>query len=282
MRPRKKNRHLPSCIYPSHGAYYLVKNNKWERLGTDLAEVLEIYGRRMQSKKGSMPDLIDRAMAQVKVSKSSEKQYKAIAEKLKEIFKDAVPQQIDGASVAKVKAHYSGTPFYANRLLSVLRIVFNYAVEWQIVRKNPCIGITRHQEQKRTRYLNDQEFKAIREKSGERLKIIIDLCYLTGQRISDVLKIRRSDLVESGIAFRQQKTGATLIVGWSSDLRAVVERAKAMNTAVTLLANRKGKAPDYSTVKIQWDKARTEAGVPDARIHDLRAKALTDACRRFH
>jgi integrase len=50
--------------------------------------------------------------------------------------------------------------------------------------------------------------------------------------------------------------------------------------ALTLLHNRRGKAPDYSTIKIQWDKARRAAGVLDARIHDIRAKALTDAKRQ--
>jgi integrase len=44
-----------------------------------------------------------------------------------------------------------------------------------------------------------------------------------------------------------------------------------------LLHNRKGKAPDYSSTKIQWSRACEKAGVSDAHIHDLRAKSLTDA-----
>jgi len=47
--------------------------------------------------------------------------------------------------------------------------------------------------------------------------------------------------------------------------------------ALTLLHNRRGKTPDYSTTKIQWNKACEKAGVKDAHIHDLRAKSLTDA-----
>ena len=32
MRPRKKDRHLPSCVFLKSGSYYYVKRNKWERL----------------------------------------------------------------------------------------------------------------------------------------------------------------------------------------------------------------------------------------------------------
>ncbi len=35
MRPRKKDRHLPPCMYIKHGAYYLVRKGKWERLDKD-------------------------------------------------------------------------------------------------------------------------------------------------------------------------------------------------------------------------------------------------------
>ena len=58
----------------------------------------------------------------------------------------------------------------------------------------------------------------------------------------------------------------------------MVERAKKLHgniRALTLLHNRRGKAPDYSTVKIQWDKARAAAGVEDAQLRDLRAFAAT-------
>jgi hypothetical protein len=60
----------------------------------------------------------------------------------------------------------------------------------------------------------------------------------------------------SGLPSREGNKG---VVAWTPQLRAVVERAKTLSgniRALTLLHNRRGKAPDYSTVKIQWDKAR--------------------------
>ncbi len=47
-----------------------------------------------------------------------------------------------------------------------------------------------------------------------------------------------------------------------------------------LLRNRRGKAPDYSTVALQWRTACELAGVEDGHIHDIRAMATTDAKRQ--
>ncbi|MOA36338.1 Phage integrase family protein [compost metagenome] len=49
---------------------------------------------------------------------------------------------------------------------------------------------------------------------------------------------------------------------------------------LTLICNKKGKQADYKSVQDAWALAREKAGVADARIHDLRAKALTDAKRQ--
>jgi integrase len=108
----------------------------------------------------------------------------------------------------------------------------------------------------------------------------MDLLFLTGQRIGDVLAIRRAALSEEGISFEQQKTGARLVVLWTPELRDTVARARLLYAnvrAFTLLHNRRGKVPDYRTVKDQWDKACVACGVENAHLHDVRAMALTAA-----
>lgn len=112
------------------------------------------------------------------------------------------------------------------------------------------------------------------------LQVVMDLCYLTGQRIGDVLAIRHADLTENGIVFEQQKTGARLCVAWSDDLRSVVAESKALHQSLrgmTLLHTRQGKPFAYWTVRTLWDRACSAAMVKDAHIHDIRAKSATDA-----
>lgn len=278
-RPRIKNRHLPPCIYHSHGAYYLVRNGRWQPLGKNLAVALAKYAAIHEPTKGTMSALIDEYLnGREGLSKSTQKHYKAAAKKLKEILVEFTPERVDSAHVVKIRRALSKKPGMANLCLTLLRQVFDYALEQQLVRNNPVVGVKRNRMKARDRLLTMSEFQSIREKSKPRLQVIMDLLYLTGQRIGDVLAIRRIDLVDSGIAFQQQKTGTKLVVRWTQELRDVVEEAKKLHgnvAALTLLHNRRGKAPDYNTVLSQWRAACALSGVQNARLHDLRAMAAT-------
>lgn len=266
-----------------HGAYYLIKGGKWIRLGTDLSASLAEYGRKIDASKGGMSKLIDTALEHIKsrgLAAATIEQYTVAAEKLKRIMVEFSPAQVKGKHVAQIKVAMAGTPNMANRVLSFLRQVFDYAVEQQIVESNPALGIKRHKEKKRGRLISREEFDAIYAKAGPRLQVIMDLLYLSAQRITDVLGIPVRNLLDQGIAFAQQKTGARLIVRWTPELRAVVARAKTLHgnvRALTLLHNRRGRAPDYRTIKDQWDAACAAAGVLDAHLHDVRAMSLTAA-----
>lgn len=285
MRPRKTDRHLPPCVYQKHGAFYLVKAGKWIRLGDDLRAALDEYARILSHSGGGMPALIERALPTITRNKAATtaKQYTTAARKLQEILRDFAPHQVMPKHVAQLRRELADTPNMTNRVLTVLRMVFDFALEEQLVDSNPCVGIKRLSEAKRKRLITPEEFRAIYAQAGERLQIIMDLLYLTGQRVNDVLRLRLSDLQEDGIYFNQSKTDARLVVAWNADLRRVVARAKALHGDVrylTLLFNKYRKAPDYSSVKLQWDVARKAAGVEDVELRDIRAMAATGAERQ--
>jgi len=65
------------------------------------------------------------------------------------------------------------------------------------------------------------------------------------------------------------------------DLDAAVKFARALKRparALTLFCTMRGARPyAYRTVRDMFARAAERAGVEDARLHDLRAKALTDA-----
>ncbi len=284
-RPRKHQdprEPLPPCVYKKHGAFWLVKGGKWTKLGRTHGEALLAHAQIYSTHKGGMKALIDEALPHIlrTVKPSTARQYGHAARTLSRKFMQFAPEQVQPRHVAQFKADMAGKPNMCNRCLSLLRQVFDYALERQLIDSNPAVGIKRHREAKRTRLLSLEEYSAIYQHAGPRLQIIMDLCIRTGQRISDVLKIRRADadLAGDGIRFQQMKTGTRLVVPWTPELRAVVERAKGLPgniRGLTLLCNRRGKSPDYRTVKLQWDKARKAAGIEDARLHDMRAMAAT-------
>ena len=170
------------------------------------------------------------------------------------------------------------------RCLSFVRQVFDLELEAGRIDSNPAIDIKRYKEAKRTRLPSMDEYRLVYDKCAPRLQVIADLLRLCGQRVTDTLRVRRTDVLTSGpgIRFGGQKTGKPAIVKWTPELRAVVERAKTLNgnvVSVWLLQGRLGKPPNYRSVKLQWDNACEAAGVDDFWLHDMRAMALTQAKR---
>lgn len=290
MRPRKKDRHLPPCVYLRHGSYWLVRAGRWTTLGRDLPAALQAYGRECErpTPKGAMPALIEQALQarRASIKPNTWAQYQTAARGLSEIFVQYAPEQVTQRDIVQLRLSMATTPNMCNRYLTVLRIVFDYALELELVDNNPAVGIRRLTEKQRDRLLSEDEYRRIYEKAGPRLQVIMDLCYFTGQRIGDVLGIRYADITDAGIAFKQAKGrkatggGTKLTVAWTPELRTVVDRAKMLHgnvRAFTLLHTRRGKAPAYTTIRDQWDEAVEASGVPDAHLHDLRAMSATAA-----
>ena len=121
-------------------------------------------------------------------------------------------------------------------------------------------------------------------------QIAMDLALDTGQRRGDLLSLTRAQLTEEGIAFRQGKTGAGVLVEWTDQLRATVERAKALKPQVPgeyLLRKRNGKQYTARGFSAIWQRLMDKAlatgknGEPPAlaerfTFHDLRAKCASD------
>lgn len=280
MRPRKSDRHLPRCVYRRHGAYYYVQGGKWIRLGKGLEESLSAYARLVERPASGMPGLIDQVLAQISpnLAPSTVEQYTAAAKYLKGALADFEPSQVLPRHVSAIKMDLRDTPNMANRVVSFLRQVFDRALEAGLIDSNPALGIKRHAEKKRGRYITDDEYAAIYQHAPERLQIIMDLLYLTGQRVNDVLGIRREDVTPLGIAFQPSKTktstGARMVVQMSPALSEAVSRCTGRKY---LLEGRYGSRLDYRSVSLQWHTACEKAGVEDAQLRDLRAKSLTDA-----
>lgn len=287
-RPRKNDTHLPPCVYFRHGAYWYVKGGAWKRLGTTLSEALEAYARIIETPEGSMPKLIDDALSWMEKRKpplaaNTLAQYRIAAKVLRVKFAPFNPEQVQPRHVVKVKRDMARTPNMANRCLSVLRQVFDYALEEELlgVDSNPAVGVKRYGEGKRGHLLTREEYDRIYAESGPRLQVIEDLLRETGQRVNAVLRIQLCDLVKEGIRFGKFKTPTKRIVKWTPGLRLAVGRAKALGGNVRsltwLLPGRPGKSPNYRSVKLQFDQACQRAGVEDVQMRDLRAVAATEA-----
>lgn len=287
MRPRKQNRNLPARMYLKHGRYWYVEHGKWRALSRDYAEALTQYAQRTSAAGDGMAALIDRFLIEVAATKTAktEKEYKRLGERLKTVFAEFRPHQVKPHHVQQVIAHEAKKhPTQANRMRQLLSAIFAYAVSTLgVAERNPCRDTKGVHVKKRDRYIADAEFTAVKAKASPSIACIMDFCYLTAQRISDVLKVRLSDVTAEGVYFQQGKTGKKLLVQMTPDLAEVIERARALHTKVrgmTLFHGRGGKPYGYFGVSAMFRRACKKAKVEDFHLHDIRAKALTDAERQ--
>jgi integrase len=271
-------------MHLKHGRYWYVHQNKWTALDKDYTKALVEYAALIKpvSNACKVPELLDRYLIEAKptLSKHSFTAYEIAARKLKGIFQEFTPDKVKPLHVAQMLDHYRAKPSSANIMRAVLKNAFTKAILWGLCETNPVTFVQRHKTAARDRYLTDAEFMAIRDKASPTLKAIMDICYLTGQRIGDVLAVRYADIEPDGIYFRQQKTGNRLKVSMTEELRAAITSARQLHKSVrgmVLFHRRNGEPLVYMSVQRQWNTASRAAGVEDAHIHDIRAKAATDA-----
>lgn len=111
--------------------------------------------------------------------------------RLSEISKDKVSKLISGVS--------EHAPVHANRVLALLRSVFNRAINWEIWTKpNPCKGIERNPEVSRERAVTEVEMpyllRALQIEPNDTLRDFIKIALFTGARRSNVLAMRWDEI----------------------------------------------------------------------------------------
>lgn len=270
-------------MHEKHGAFYLVRNNKWHRLAGNLHDALVEYARLTAGPdRGALGELVTKTLADMKLTVASTtfKNYASCSRRVLESFAEFTPQQVKPHHIARFLDDNKTTPSMANLLRSFLKGMFQRAVRWGIVEANPVRDIAQFKTRKRDRYITADEYKRIREFATPTLACLMDLAYITGQRMGDCRHVKYADISEAGVFIKQQKTGARVLIAMTPDLAEVIATARALHQSVkglTLFHRRDGTPIPYGTLYHQWRNACRDAKVEDANFHDIRAAAATDA-----
>jgi integrase len=127
------------------------------------------------------------------------------------------------------------------------------------------------------------QVEAVKSLASERMRIAIDLAVCTGQRRGDLLALKREQLTDEGIIFRQSKTGAGVLIEWSHDLQAIVARAKALSPQIPadyLIRKRDGRPYTEDGFSAIWQRLmakHVKAGGIRFSFHDLRSVSADGA-----
>jgi len=169
-------------------------------------------------------------------------------------------------------------PGSANRLLILMRYIFNLALKWEIagVKTNPCKGVPLMEENnKMERYLSVEEaqrlYESVCKSENTMLQFIVPMLILTGARKREVLDAKWQDFDFTRRIWRipMSKSGKARHVPLSDGAMALLATMTRKPGCDWAFANPDTGKP-YVSVFCAWDNARKKAGLADVRMHDLR------------
>lgn len=178
-------------------------------------------------------------------------------------------------------------PGAANMALSLLRQILQVAVATGHIASNPTQGIKRNPRPKLSRFLSTDEIdrlhgvldRLVGERPSRRVQAdIIRLLLLTGCRRGEILNLKWAEVDGDVLRLTETKTGPRRV--WLSEAaRAIIARQPRTGGAYVFPSPKDPARPCSKTLAL-WQRARTEAGLDDVRLHDLRHTVASQAVAR--
>lgn len=311
---------LPPRVFPKGRWYYLVSAEGKKRVWTKLTRIRDgipdLYRkladlRTRDVAPDRMPALVADWTKEVGATRSDKTQAndKWVMGAITKAFAEFRAGQVKSSDCLAFLKPYRAKPRTHNEMRAGLRELMRFAEEkdFREPGTNPVDSIKTLSTPARDRYPSDSELRRIkvaafygkdgkRTRMGSTIAALIDLAYLTGQRVSDLLDLRWSKraalgedgLVEApyigdeGIYFKPSKTsgstGAKVLIGWTPRLKATVARIEQIGRRNLrwVITSQEAQRYDYEAFKSAWARALERSGVKGLHFNDLRAKALTD------
>lgn len=193
---------------------------------------------------------------------------------------------VERKDIAELHHKFRHKPYQANRTLGVLSKMFNLAEVWGLRPdgSNPCRHVPKYKEQKRERFLSQNELQRLGPALSDSLAdgtetshvvAAFRLLLLTGCRLGEIQTLRWDYITESGMELPDTKTGARRI--------PVPQAARAVLSALPREAGNpyviSGSVEGKFATDLQkpWRRIRKRAGLEDVRIHDLRHTYASNA-----
>ncbi len=256
-------------------------------LGDDPSEKIEA-----EKNKNSFKEAIDRFYEEHTKVHNKEKSIsnaKVKKKSLTEYFKNFNVEDVEKKDVKKFMYENRHRPIQANRCLAYLSIFMNHLEDWGIRpdNTNPCKRITKYPENKRDRYLSDEELNNLldalnmmEEYESLHHLALFRLIIYTGARVGEIRTAKWSyvDYTKNQLNLPDSKTGKK-VIDLSPDAMSVLNSLTPIAgneyiIASNLLAN----APINNPKKL-WKRILSNAGIEDLRIHDLRHSWASFAVR---
>ena len=176
-------------------------------------------------------------------------------------------------------------PGNANKALELLRQILNHAIACGHIGANPARGIPRNPGRKLTRFLSREEIARLhrvldRYADGSRSEAqqadIVRLLLLTGCRKNEIVRLHRDEVKGDRLELRESKTGPRTVL-LNAPARDIIERRSQQGHSPWVFPSVRDPSRFQHQGLPLWCRVRREAGIEDARLHDLRHTVASQA-----
>lgn len=193
------------------------------------------------------------------------------------VFRTRKLTDLNRKDVARLHAQVGETaPYRANRLVALLRKMFNLARDWGLYGgENPAKRIQMFREEARDRFVQPEELprliQAIAEEADPSVRAVVLTALLTGARRTEVLTMRWDDVSLTRAEWRipHTKAGHPHLLPLPQALIATLRSLHRVDGNPYVFVGQNG-VGHLHDMKRAWNRIRRAAGMEDVRFHDLR------------
>jgi len=216
----------------------------------------------------------------VHLKPSTQRTYKISVEKeIKPKLGKHKVEALTRADVAKFMHGFRETPIQANRTFAALSKMMNLCEQWGLRPdgSNPCRHVKKYKENKRERYLSNEEMERLGnvlsecERDGIETPYVVTffkLLLLTGARLGEIQTLKWDYVKEGCFMLPDSKTGAKKVY-FGPEVQGLLDGlTRVPNNPYVIVGPVTGE--HMNDMQKPWRRIRKRAGLDDVRIHDLR------------
>lgn len=174
--------------------------------------------------------------------------------------------------VIAIRDKYADRPRTSAYTMQVLSIIMGFAMDMEIIERNPCLGVRKPSLKSRTAVWDDASIAKVMSCGDEIIINAFMLSLNTGQRRGDVLRLMWSNYVDGAFILRQSKTKARVHIPATATLKAHLAAIKRQSTHIVLDAS--GKPTTDNAFRLRWERMRERMAIEGLQFRDLRRTAV--------
>jgi integrase len=186
--------------------------------------------------------------------------------------------QISIIDIEELQGYYlkrKNTISYINKILSVLKAIFNKALDWDLITEDVLKRVRKVKpikgENKRLRYLSEEEAEKLINNCPGYLKVIVITALNTGMRKSEILRLTwdRVDLKNRIILLDKTKNGERREIPINNTLYDTLSGI-IRNIKIDFVFYNPQTLKPYDNLKRSWQAVLKKSHILDFHFHDLR------------